>query len=275
MALVNYGGRQYNTSANQSTSPGGGSGSGAGGTAAGGGIGASTLAMLLKMLGPKLYQQYIKPELFGELGTETGAGGGAVEAAAPSIAADAAPSYYAGTEAYPAMEGGLETGLSAGATEGASEGAATSMGAGSWASVLAPLVATWSAYTRGSGRNDPVEKRNETSQLLDIFGGGEGNVQNYDNSGNIIPWTQPEIWNRMHSMGKGHGGQNTGDSGLSDSEIDNAIFAKGTKPEELAKILGLSEMPDWSNQSYDTWFAKNYGGTKDNPIFMGQEQWWA
>ena len=75
-------------------------------------------------------------------------------------------------------------------------------------------------------------------------------------------------------MGRGHN-LSTGDSGLSDQQIDDLIYSQGHKPEDLATMLGLDSMPDWSNQSYDTWFANNFGGTKDKPIIMGQEQWWA
>ena len=79
-----------------------------------------------------------------------------------SAEAGASASDMAAANAYDSAFSGAS-----GATAG--EGAAEGMGAGSWASVLAPLVATWSAYTRGSGRNEPLEKRQETQGAVPLL----------------------------------------------------------------------------------------------------------
>jgi len=53
----------------------------------------------------------------------------------------------------------------AGAEAGAGASGFSGMGAGGVASVLAPLFMTWSAYTGGSHRNEPVEKYQQTKQI--------------------------------------------------------------------------------------------------------------
>jgi hypothetical protein len=196
-------------------------------------------------------------------GSGSGAGSGGVGGA--SAADMSAASAY-------------DSAFSGGAASGAGEGAAGMSTAG-YASLLAPLAATYMAYTKGSGRNEPLEKRMETQGavplLKNILEGqqvksadlwskyrqqprytqGEGGSASDVIDENYKP-SVSELWNQMHYTGQGHK-QNTGSSGFSDADIDANILKSGVDKDALLKALGLTELPDWTKQTYDSWFANN------------------
>jgi hypothetical protein len=165
------------------------------------------------------------------------------------------------------------------------------MGVGAYASLAAPLVMAYLKYQAGSGRNEPMEKRMETQGavplLKNILEGQQVNNNDLwsqyrqqprylqtDGASDVLDTNYKpsvgELWNQMHHRGSGHAQQGgTGSSGYSDADIDANILKTGVDKAALLKALGLDELPDWTKQTYDTWFANNYGGKKDNPIFMG------
>lgn len=172
-----------------------------------------------------------------------------------------------------------DSAFSGGAASGAGESAG-SMGAGSYATLAAPLVMAYLKYQAGSGRNEPLEKRMETQGavplLKNILEGQQVNSADLWSKYRQQPrYTQgeggsasdvideaykpsvSELWNQMHYTGQGHK-QNTGSSGYSDAEIDANILKTGVDKDALLKALGLTELPDWTKQTYDSWFANNY-----------------
>jgi hypothetical protein len=224
----------------------------------------STLANILGRQGIKagwreygqpLWNEYIKP-LYSD--TATGAGGGAVEGS-----------------------GAIE-GAGAGAEGAATEGA-TSMGAGSWATVAAPLVMAYLRYQAGSGRNEPVEKAFDTRRtgkmLTDILTGKNIDWSNSESQYGIKPkelsreisgldsenpnqmldpggWTPKDLYDRMLQESSQYyqtGG--VGNSGYSGNQI-NDMF--GPLKGKLAQAMGLPSLPDWSNFDKGSGWNPNY-----------------
>jgi hypothetical protein len=184
------------------------------------------------------------------------------------------PALEGAAEAYPAAAGA--------ATEAGSQGLGSYVSqAAPYAGLAAPFIAAYLRHQAGSGRNEPVEKRMEATgagnylaNLLkggpqatsynDLYGQyklrpksytpdphGDGGVS-YEANPND-PYTVSDLWHMMHNRGAGHS-QNTASSGMSDAAIDESLFKRGVNKDDLLKALGLSELPDWSKQSYDTWF---------------------
>jgi hypothetical protein len=149
--------------------------------------------------------------------------------------------------------------------------------------VIAPLLATYSAYTAGSGVNEPLRKQYETAGtgklLIDLANGEKVDPNdtykyglrpktlptwmdpNADRNGYIgvepgnetvdpRGYTPEELYAGMHQYGTGHyqtGG--VGNSGLSDQEMDERF---GADKDKVATLLGYSRgLPDWSGKRWD------------------------
>ena len=200
----------------------------------------------------------------------------AAESAGPSLASE---STVAGTSSG--------AGTAAGAAAG--ESSLSGLGGASWSayapylSVIAPLLATYSAYTAGSGVNEPLRKQYETAGLgkllIDLADGKKVDPKDTykygikpklldptldptayrDESGmpahgfeTVDPrgYDPAELYDAMHRYGSGHyqtGG--VGNSGLNDQQIDERF---GEDKGKVATLLGYSQgLPDWSGKRYD------------------------
>ena len=228
----------------------------------------STLANILGRQGIKagwreygqpLWAEYIKP-LYSE--TATGAGGEAIGAGGGAAAEDvvsAAPATSVGTEG------------------------AASMGAGSWATLAAPLVMAYLKYQAGSGRNEPVEKTLDTKRtgrmLTDMLTGKNIDWADTENQYGIKPkelskeisgldsenpnqmidprgWTAKDLYDRMLQQSSQYyqtGG--VGSSLYSGNQI-NDMF--GPLKGKLAQAMGLPSLPDWSNFDKGSGWNPNY-----------------
>ena len=192
--------------------------------------------------------------------------------ASDMAAANAYDTAFSG-QAAEAAGSGASTGL-------ASEGVA-GVGTTGWASLAAPLIMTYLAYTKGSGVNEPVRKQYETQgagkALMDMLNGQQVTdwskyglkdkpLQGYqDQFGEQMSdprgYSPLDLWEGMHRYGTGHyqtGG--VGNSGLSDQQIDDMF---GDKKGDLAKLVGFENgLPDWTGKRWDD---KNAFDPNDNP----------
>jgi len=172
------------------------------------------------------------------------------------------------------------TAATTGATTGASAYGSSGVGmtTAGWASVAAPLLMAYMAYTAGSGQNTPLRLKGETmgsaKLIKDLLGGQKVDKNDYWSKYRLQPkytkdwsigadqpgWNPPEaedygigeLWHRMHYMGKG--GNYDVNSSLTDADIDSLFGELGVDSGQLAKSLGLDAMPDWNSQNYSDWF---------------------
>lgn len=167
------------------------------------------------------------------------------------------------------------------ATPAATEGLA-GMGAGQVASLAAPIVMSLLAYGRGSGRNDPVIRRNETLgaerlmedllkgkdvKMQDLYGDyglpiryaqGYNPATGWSDAEGVVPqasefgsmYTPAELYQMMHERGSGMYQPNgTGNSGFTDQQIDDMLRSRGIN---IQQQLGLN-VPNWANLKYKDW----------------------
>ena len=266
MALLKFGPYTIDTThrnTNAETSAGDG---GSGGSSIGGSL-AKMLAEYAAKKGLKAgWNEYGQPawdKFFSN--TSTGGGGEALANSgvdAGTMGYEASP-YYQGAAEYGtgAAEEGLGATAGTGAAEGAGEGLGA-MGAGSWASVAAPIVMAYLKYQAGSGRNDPMEMKGETvayaKAIKDMIDGK--NVQESDLSGygtnpawlnaydptmgeagprQTLKTNIPNLWYQMHDLTRG-GVNNT----FQDKDINQLIYDQGVTPEQLQKALGTGIDPN-------------------------------
>ena len=209
----------------------------------------------------------------------------------PSAPVTAPPEGGSGLASYTAPA--TSEGTSAG------EGALSNLGEANWAayapylSVVAPLIMGYSAYTAGSGRNEPVEKGFQTRgagrMLSDLAGGKQVDPANtLDEYGlpvkNLPSWmtggdstsgtgegvvdprgyTPYDLYDLMHSYTSGRpqtGG--LGNSGYSDQQVDQMFPNQAA----VAKILGVNNLPDW-NQYTNQGFPPG----QETPYSVGHPQ---
>jgi hypothetical protein len=149
-----------------------------------------------------------------------------------------------------------------------------------WASLAAPLIMGYLKYQGGSGVNEPLARRRQTvgaaklfKDLIDGLNPSGVEAYNYglqpkawkpDIDGGVPTevdennkWGLSDLWHMMHRYGTGHAQQGgVGNSAFSDTDIDrNLMGSTGLDAQQLAEKLGLSALPDWGKQSYDTWNA--------------------
>lgn len=203
---------------------------------------------------------------------------------APALAAGASGGVAASPAASAALSAS-DVGLTAGAagsSAGAGGAAGMPVGVAPWLSLAAPLIAGWQQYTKGSGRNEPMEKAREIAGaaklLKDMMSGkaqGTGNVwaeygisplawkQNPEGgpsyeADETQPWTPAALWNYMHSIGGGHkpGGGSPG-AAYNDKDIDRGLANMGVDMTKLGQELGFGDnAPDWEKENYDQWFSR-------------------
>jgi len=199
----------------------------------------------------------------------------------PSVFSNALPGAEAGA-AYGADVAGLSGAGSTGAGAGAS--GFSGLGVGGVASVLAPLVMGYMAYTGGSHRNEPVEKYQETQRIgklmSDLMNGKKVDWTGIQGSYGIMPkylsqsitginpteggtqtidprgWTPRELYDQMIQMSAEYpqtGG--VGDSWFTGNKINEAF---GSQQDKLARLMGMDKLPDWTGHQKGG--AIDYGG---------------
>ena len=198
----------------------------------------------------------------------------------PSLFSNALPGAEAGA-AYGADVAGL---AGAGSTGASGASGFSGLGAGQVASVLAPLIMTWNAYTGGSHRNEPVEKYQETQRIgklmSDLMNGKKVDWTGIQGSYGVTPkylsqsitginpteggsqtidprgWTPRELYDQMIQMSAEYpqtGG--LGDSWFTGNKINEAF---GSQQDKLARLMGMDKLPDWTGHQKGG--AIDYGG---------------
>jgi hypothetical protein len=211
------------------------------------------LQALLRLFGKKILTEGLNYG-WNQLGPliEPGAGsmvGGEAGKTLGSLGSDAGVSSYQPSEMTAGLgEGVASEGMAAGAGE-----AGASLGAGGYASLAAPLIMAWMKYSAGSGRNYPVEQKNEidrgifdfarlmknpnlqANQLYSGMTGQDGN-----------PISFQDIYHGIHDRGTGSYMTESGKSGVTDAQIDQKLLgATGLKQSQLSQLMGY-DVPDFS-----------------------------
>lgn len=148
----------------------------------------------------------------------------------------------------------------------------------------------YNAFTGGSHRNEPLEKRAETQNIGKLIadllsgkqidwtkapaenlyggvgntylptsiGGGENNGQGLISGGTIDPRGPKikDLYNRMIEMSSSmYQPQGLGNSGWSGSDINNLF---GPDADKLAKAMNLPALPDWSKYDKGSGWGQDY-----------------
>ena len=157
---------------------------------------------------------------------------------------------------------------------------ATSLGAGGWASLAAPIVMAWMANSAGSGANVPKEKDysiitglGDLAKTYSASGGQPStSPTNLSFQEQYMGKTNPggnsftpqngetfsELYHRLHSTGGGTYFQTSSNqqSTLSDKDIDNMLASQyGINHSDIERMLGYS-VPDWNTSTgkYADWY---------------------